>query len=68
MTKDASLFTRLNKSKESKIYVANDLFLDVVGQGDVSCQHGKIVDIHHVPNMSVNLLYVSQSTKTGKIV
>ena len=68
MAKDASLFMRLNKSKESKIYVVDDLSLDVVGQGDVSCQHGKIVDIHHVPKLSVNLLYVSHSTKTGKIV
>jgi hypothetical protein len=43
MAKDASLFMRLNKSKESKIYVVDDLSLDIVGQGDVSCQHGKIV-------------------------
>jgi hypothetical protein len=68
MAKDASLFTILNKSKESKIYVIDDFSLDVVGQVDVSCRHGKIVDIHHVPNISANMFYVSQSTQKGKIM
>jgi hypothetical protein len=67
MDKNASLFTRLNKF-ESKIYFANDFSLDVVGQGDVSCQHEKIVDIYHVPNLNANLLFVSQLTQTGEIV
>jgi hypothetical protein len=68
MAKDATLFTRLNKAKESKIYVVDDFSLDVVGQGDVACRHGKIVDVYHVPNLSANLLFVSQLTQTGKIV
>jgi hypothetical protein len=36
MAKDASLFMRLNKDEDSKIYVVDDFSLDVVGQGDVS--------------------------------
>jgi hypothetical protein len=68
MDKDASLFMRLNKAKESKIYVVDDFSLDVVGQGDVSCRHGKIVDVYHVPNLSANLLFVAQLTQTGNIV
>jgi hypothetical protein len=37
MSKDASLFTWLDETKERKIYVADDFALDVAGQGDVSC-------------------------------
>jgi hypothetical protein len=51
MTKDATLFMRINKVEESKIYV--------IGQGDVECRHDNIVDVYHVPNISVNLLYVA---------
>jgi hypothetical protein len=43
MAKDASLFTWLDEAKERKIYVVDDFSLDVVGQGDVTCRHGKIV-------------------------
>jgi hypothetical protein len=68
MAKDASLFTWLDEAKERKIYVVDDFSLDVVGQGDVTCRHGKIVDIYHVPNLSANLLFVSQLTQKGKIV
>jgi hypothetical protein len=68
MEKDATLFMRLNKAEESRIYVVDDFSLDVVGQGDVACRHGKIVDVYHVPNLSANLLFVSQLTQTGKIV
>jgi hypothetical protein len=50
------------------IYVVDDFSLDIVGQGDVSCRHGKIVDVYHVPNLSANMLFVSQLTQTGKIV
>ena len=41
-------FTRLNKSEESKIYVAGNFSMDVVVQGDVSCQHGEIINIYHL--------------------
>jgi hypothetical protein len=68
MVKYATLFTILNKAEESKIYVVDDFSLDVVGQGDVACRHGKIVNVYHVPNISSNLLYVAQLTQTGKIV
>jgi hypothetical protein len=60
MAKDASLFTWLAKDKERKIYVDNDFALDVIVQGDVTCRHGKIVDVYYVPNLSSNLLYVAQ--------
>jgi hypothetical protein len=63
-----SLFTWLNEDKERKIYVVDDFSLDVVGQVIVSCQHGKIDDVYHVPNPSSNLLFVTQLTHTGKIV
>jgi hypothetical protein len=68
MEKDATLFTRLNKAEESRIYVVDDFSLDVVGQGDVACRHGKIVEVYNLPNISVNLLFVSQLTQNGKIV
>jgi hypothetical protein len=68
MGNDASLFMRLNKVEESKIYIANDFVLDVAGWGDVSCRHGKTVDIYDVPNISENLLFVSQLTHTRKIL
>jgi hypothetical protein len=58
MKKDATLFTRLNKAEESIIYVADDFYLDVVGEGDVACGHGKIFDIYHVPNLSANMLSI----------
>jgi hypothetical protein len=40
MAKDATLFMRLNKDEESRIYVVDDFSLDVVVQGDVACRHG----------------------------
>jgi hypothetical protein len=68
MVKHSSLFTSLNKVEERKIYVFDGFTLDIVGQGDVSYQHGRIVVIYHVPNLSANLLYVAQLTHTCKIV
>jgi hypothetical protein len=68
MAKDTSLFMWLDEAKERKIYVAHDFSLDVACQGDVSCQHGNIVDIYHVPNLSSNLLFVTQLTQIGEIV
>jgi hypothetical protein len=68
MAKDTSLFMWLDEAKERKIYVAHDFSLDVACQGDVSCQHGNIVDIFHVPNLSSNLLFVTQLTQIGEIV
>jgi hypothetical protein len=68
MEKYVTLFTRLNKFNESIIYVIDDFSLDVVGQGVVSCRHGKIVNIYHVPNISSNLLSIAQLTQTGNIM
>jgi len=62
MDKDASFFTWLVEAEERKIYVADDFSLDVVGQGDVTYRHGNIVNIYHVPNISANMLYISQLT------
>jgi hypothetical protein len=68
MAKDASLFTSLNEAKERKISVIDEFSLDIVGHGDVSYRHGIIVEIYYVPNLTSNLLFVSQLTKTCKIV
>jgi len=62
MAKDDSLFMSLYEAKERKIYVAEDFSVDIVSQGDVTCRHGRIVDIYHVPKFSVNLLLASQLT------
>jgi hypothetical protein len=62
MDKDASLFTSLDKSTEKNIYVINDFYLKIVGCGDIPCQHGKIVHVYHVSNLSSNLVLVSQLT------
>jgi hypothetical protein len=62
MDKDVSLFTIMNKDEESKICVVDDFVLDVVGQGDVACRHGRIFHIHHASNISANILFVSQFT------
>jgi hypothetical protein len=67
MAKDASLFTWLDKDRESKIYVVDDFSLDVVGQGDFSYRCGNIVDLYHMPNLNSNMLYVSQLTQIGNI-
>ena len=64
LAKDAFLFMWLDEAKERKIYVADDFALDVAGQGDVSCRHGKIVDVYHVPNLIANLMFVSQLAHT----
>jgi hypothetical protein len=68
MEKYATLFMRLDKDEEISIYVADDFYLDVAGQGDVSFRHGKIYDVYHVPNLSADLLFVSQLTQTNEIV
>ena len=68
MDKYATLFMRLNKTKDSRIYVADDFDLDVAGHGDVACGHGIFLDIYHVPNLSANLLFVAQLIHTCNIV
>ena len=68
MAKDASLLSSLDVSNEKKIYVSNNFALNIVGQDDISCQHGQIVDVYHVPSLSANILFISQLTQTGKIV
>jgi hypothetical protein len=62
------LFTWLDEAKERKIYVVDDFALDVASQDDVTRQHGKIVDIYHLANLSDNLFYVAQLTQTCKVV
>ena len=42
--------------------------LDIIGRGDIPCQHGRVVDVYHVPSLNVNLLLVSKLTQTSKIV
>lgn len=59
MDKYVSLFIRLNKAKESKLCVADDFYLDVDGRGDVVGRYGKIFDVYHVSNLSINLLFVA---------
>jgi len=68
MAKDASLFTWLDEDKERKIYVSNGFSLDVIGEGDDTCQHVKVFDVYHVPNLNSNLWCVSQLTQTRNIV
>jgi hypothetical protein len=68
MIKDASLFTSLDKVVKRKIYVADDFSLNIASCGDVLYRHGKNVDVYHVPNLSENLLLVSQLTQISKIV
>ena len=62
MAKDVSLFSSLDTYAEEKIYVENDFSLEIPGHSDVTCQHGWIVDVYHVPSLSANLLLVSQLT------
>ena len=68
MAKDASLFSSSNVSTKNNIYVDDGFALDIIGHGDINCQHGQIVDVYHVPNLSVYLLFISQVTKACKIV
>jgi hypothetical protein len=68
MDKDASLFNSLDKFVERKIHVIDDFSLDIIGHGNVPCQHGRIVDIYYVSHLSVNLLSLYQLTQTNKIV
>lgn len=67
MDKDPSLFSSLNSTLEKKIFVANNFALDIVDHGDVTCQYGCLVNMFHVPNISDNLLLISQLTQTRKI-
>ena len=39
MAKDASLLSSLDTTIEKKIYVVYDFALDIVGHGDIDCQH-----------------------------
>jgi hypothetical protein len=68
MDKNASLLSFLDKVVERKIYVVDYFTLDIVGHGDFPCQHGRTFDVYHVPNLSANLLSVSQLMQIGKIV
>ena len=42
--------------------------LDNIGDGEIPCLHGHIVNVYHVPSLSEILLLISQLTKNGKIV
>ena len=50
------------------IYVADDYYLNVTGNGDYKCYHGLISIFYHVPSLSENLILVFQLTKTKKTV
>ena len=64
MENDASLLFSLDATIKNKIYVANDFFVEIVGDGENPCQG----DVYCVPSLSANLLLVSQLKQTGKIV
>ena len=68
MDKDASLFMSLIEVKERNIYVVDDFFLDIVGQGDVTYQHGRDFDAYHVPNLNANLFSICQLKHIGNFV
>lgn len=68
MARDFSLLSSLDVSTKKKIYVADDFPLDIVGHGYMYYRHGQIVNVYHVPNISENLLSISQLAPTGKIV
>lgn len=68
MAKDASLFSSFDTTTAKNIYVEDDFALDTIGHGDVSCRHGQIIDMFHVPSLSANLLSISQLAQTSKIV
>ena len=68
MAKEASLFSSLDTSTKNKIYVVDNFALDITSHGDATWLHGWIIDVYHVPSLSVNLLSISQLTHTGKIV
>jgi hypothetical protein len=60
MAKYVSLFMSLDKVVERNIYVVEYFSLDVSSHGDVLHRHGNIFNIYHVPNLSANLISVSQ--------
>lgn len=62
MDKDDSLPSSLDTTIENKIYMASNFALDIIDHCDVSCQHGRNVDVFHVPILSMNMLLVSQLT------
>ena len=68
MVRDASLFCSLDPATEKNIYVANNFALDITGHGDISYQHGQIIDVYHVPSLNANPFSISQQTHIGKIV
>jgi hypothetical protein len=68
MDNDASFLVSLDEVMERRIYVVDDISFNIDGRGDVSCRYGRIFYVYHVPNLSANLLLVSQLKKTCKIV
>jgi hypothetical protein len=50
MAKDASMFSSLDIATK-KIYVADDIALDIVGHGDVTCLCGQIFKVFHAPSV-----------------
>ena len=67
MVKDAPLFSSRNIVVENNIYVADDFSLDITEHGDIPCQCVQIINAYHVPNLSANMLLVSQLTQTGSL-
>lgn len=57
----------MDVTTKKKIYVVYDFALDITSYGDIAYRHGQIIDIHHVPSLIENLLFVSQLTKARNI-
>jgi hypothetical protein len=62
MAKDNSWFSYFEIVIEKDIFVANDFVLNITGHGDIACRRGHVVDMFHVPSLSVDLLSVFQLT------
>lgn len=62
MTKDPSLFSSMEFAIENKNFVVDDFTLNIDSHGDAFYRCGQIVYVFHVPNISANMLPVSQLT------
>ena len=68
MAKDDFPLSSLDKVIESKIYVVDELAIDIIRHGDIPCRHGRNVDVYHVSSLSSYLLSISQLKQTSNIV
>lgn len=63
-----TISSSLKEAIENQIFIVDDYTLIDVSCGKIECSNSVIIDVYHVPSLSVNLLPMPHLTQTSKKV